>query len=146
MEPAGKPDGLRRSNDSPFGLGASVWTRDRALARRVADQLEVGSVWMNDVAYSYGTCQAPWGGRKDSGYGRTHAKQGLYELSHVKFVDSDRGRLSPPWWFPYDERVRHGFSGALKTLYGPGVGPRAAAAWKHRRGLVELGRRSLRRR
>jgi acyl-CoA reductase-like NAD-dependent aldehyde dehydrogenase len=139
-------DGVLRANDSPFGLGASVWTRDRTVARRVASELHAGSVWMNDVAYSYGTCQAPWGGRKASGIGRTHGPEGLRALSHVKFVDSDSGRLSPPWWFPYDERLGDGFRGALEALYGDGVRARAAGAWQHRAGLVELGRRSLGRR
>jgi len=137
-------DGIRRANASPFALGASVWTRDRAKARAVAQQLEAGSVWTNDVAYSYGACQAPWGGRKESGYGRTHAAQGLRELSHLKFTDADRGRIAPPWWFPYDERVADGFRGALGTLYGRGARVRTRSAWDHRGGLVELGRRALR--
>jgi acyl-CoA reductase-like NAD-dependent aldehyde dehydrogenase len=139
-------DGIRRANDSSFGLGASVWTRDRSAARQTAAQLEAGSVWVNDVAYSYGTCQAPWGGRKGSGYGRTHAKHGLYDLSHVKYVDSDSGRLSPPWWFPYDERLARGFQGVLGSLYGSGARARVGHAWRHRDGLVSVARRSLRRR
>ena len=70
-------------------------------------------MWTNDVAYSYGACQAPWGGRKESGFGRTHSRQGLRELSHLKFTDADSGRVSPPWWFPYDERTADGFRGAV---------------------------------
>jgi succinate-semialdehyde dehydrogenase/glutarate-semialdehyde dehydrogenase len=139
-------DGVRRANDSPYGLGASVWTRDHKVARSTAAQLEAGSVWMNDVAYSYGTCQAPWGGRKASGFGRTHSKHGLYDLSHVKFVDSDSGRLSPPWWFPYDARVAEGFGGVLKLLYSEGVRARLSQAWRHRGGLAVVARRSIRRR
>ena len=139
-------DGIARANDSAFGLGASVWTRDLATARAVAAQLDAGSVWTNDVAYSYGTCQAPWGGRKGSGYGRTHGKHGLYALSHVKFVDVDSGRLSPPWWYPYGERTADGFAGVLGAVFGQGAATRASAAWRHRRGLTELGRRSIRRR
>ena len=53
-------DGIRRANSSPYGLGASVWTRDRKRARRVADRLHAGSVWTNDHAYSYGLAQAPY--------------------------------------------------------------------------------------
>ena len=139
-------DGIRRANDSPYGLGASVWTKDKAVARATAAHLEAGSVWMNDVAYSYGTCQAPWGGRKASGYGRTHSKHGLYDLSHVKFVDSDSGRLSPPWWFPYDERAADGFSGVLRSLYSEGARARVGQAWRHRGGLAVVARRSMRRR
>ena len=136
-------DGVRRANASRFALGASVWTKDRARARAVAAQLEAGSVWTNDVAYSYGLGQAPWGGRKESGYGRTHAHLGLRDVSHVKFTDADAGRLQPPWWFPYDARTRDGFDGALALLYGAGVRARTQAVWHHRRGLVTLGRRAL---
>lgn len=134
------------ANDSRYGLGASVWTRDRARARRVSDRLEAGTVWMNDALYSFGACQAPWGGRKESGYGRTHSKHGLYDLSQIGFSDTDAGRLRPPWWYPYDERAVDGFRGTLEALYGDGLRRRAAAAWRNRGGLLVLGRRALRRR
>ncbi len=137
-------DGIRRANDSAHGLGASVWTRDRDRARRVAERIEAGSVWVNDHAYSYGLGQAPWGGRKESGIGRTHSKHGLYAVSQLKFVDADGGRLTPPWWYPYSDMVVDGFRGALGVLYGDGVAVRLAAARRHRRGLLALGKRSLR--
>lgn len=143
---ANAEDGIRRANASAYGLGASVWTRDRAKARAVASRLEAGSVWTNDVAYSYGACQAPWGGRRESGFGRTHSRHGLQELSHTKFTDADSGRVSPPWWFPYDARVADGFRGALGVLYGSGAAARAHALWHHRRGLAMLGRRAVARR
>ena len=135
-------EAVRLANGSSFGLGASVWTRDLERARRVARRLEAGSVWTNDVSYSYGTGQASWGGTKESGYGRTHSKHGLYELSRVKFADLDRGRVPVPWWFPYDEGVLEGFRGMAGVLYGEGLG-RLEAAWRHRRGLLALGRRYL---
>lgn len=141
---ANDEDGIRRANDSAHGLGASVWTRDRDRARRVAERIEAGSVWVNDHAYSYGLGQAPWGGRKESGIGRTHSKHGLYALSQLKFVDADGGRLTPPWWYPYSDMVVDGFRGALGVLYGEGVATRLAAARRHRRGLLALGKRALR--
>jgi acyl-CoA reductase-like NAD-dependent aldehyde dehydrogenase len=134
-------EALRLANHSSFGLGASVWTRDLERAQRVACRLEAGSVWTNDVAYSYGTGQASWGGTKESGYGRTHSKHGLYELSRVKYADLDRGRVPVPWWFPYDEGVVEGFAGVLELLYGEGLPRKLASAWAHRRGLWRLGRR-----
>jgi hypothetical protein len=45
-----------------------------------------------------------------------------------------------PWWFPYDEGVLEGFRGMAGVLYGEGLG-RLEAAWRHRRGLLALGRR-----
>ena len=136
-------EAVRLANGSSFGLGASVWTRDLERAQRVGRRLEVGSVWANDVSYSYGTGQASWGGTKESGYGRTHSKHGLYELSRVKFADLDRGRVPVPWWFPYDEGMLEGFRGMVGVLYGEGLGRRLGAAWRHRRGLFSLGRRYL---
>jgi succinate-semialdehyde dehydrogenase/glutarate-semialdehyde dehydrogenase len=129
------------ANSTPFGLGASVWTRDPERARRLAARLEAGSVWTNDVAYSYGAGQASWGGVKESGLGRTHSKHGLYDCSRVKFVDADRGRVPVPWWFPYDASAADGFQGVLGVLYGEGWRPRVEAAWRHRRGLAGLARR-----
>lgn len=134
-------DGIARANASPFGLGASVWSRDARRAHRVASAIEAGSVWTNDHAYSYGACQAPWGGTKASGHGRTHSKHGLYAMSQVKFLDSDSGRLRPPWWYPYGARATDGFRGALTTLYSQGMAARARSAARHRRELVALGRR-----
>jgi succinate-semialdehyde dehydrogenase/glutarate-semialdehyde dehydrogenase len=137
-------EAVRRANDSRFGLGASVWTRDPSRARRVSQRLEAGCVWTNDFGYSYAACQASWGGRKESGFGQTHSKHGLYEMTHVKYVDADAGRVGVPWWYPYDERLADGLRGALALLYRRGLGTRASAAWRHRRGLVEVGRRYLR--
>jgi succinate-semialdehyde dehydrogenase/glutarate-semialdehyde dehydrogenase len=131
-------DLVRRANDSSYGLGASVWTRNAQRAAGLARRLEAGSVWHNDHAYSYGSAQASWGGRKESGFGRTHSKHGLYELVNVKFVDRDSGRVPVPYWFPYDERTPD----ALRTLLRVFAGDhRLRAAWRGRRELLHVARR-----
>jgi acyl-CoA reductase-like NAD-dependent aldehyde dehydrogenase len=140
---ADERDAVRLANDSSFGLSASIWTRDRERASRVASRLQAGTVWTNDVQYSYAVGQAPWGGYKDSGFGRTHSRHGLYEATQVKFADFDRGRVAVPWWYPYGEGAVEGFRGLAGVLYGSGIDRRAQAAWRHRRGLVALGRRYL---
>jgi acyl-CoA reductase-like NAD-dependent aldehyde dehydrogenase len=136
----GEDEAVGLANATPFGLGASIWTRDGDRARRLAGRLRSGMVWTNDVGYSYGAGPAPWGGSKASGFGRTHGKHGLYELSNVKFVDADSGRVAVPWWFPYDDRAVDGFKGVVRFLHGD---RRLRALWRHRRGLLHLGRRYL---
>ncbi len=137
----GDDDAVRRANDTSFGLGASVWTRDLERADRVARRLDAGMVWVNDFGYSFATGQAPWGGTKASGFGRTSGKHGLYECVQVKYMDADRGRMKPGWWFPYDDRTASALRNTLDVLYGEGF-ERARAAWRHRRDLVHLAKRS----
>ena len=134
---------VRWANDSSFGLGASIWTRDTGRARALAARLETGSVWVNDHAYTFGAAQAPWGGRRASGLGRTASQHGLYALSNIKLVDSDRGRLTPGWWYPYGDDAVDGLRGLLGALYGGGAAARARSVVRHRRGLGHLVRKVL---
>ncbi len=126
------------ANESAYGLGASVWTRDPARARRVARRIRAGTVWHNDHAYSYALAQAAWGGRGSSGFGRTHSRHGLHDLTSIKVVDRDSGRVPVPWWFPYGEDSAEAFAGALRTLYG---GSLLRSAWRERQALRALARR-----
>jgi succinate-semialdehyde dehydrogenase/glutarate-semialdehyde dehydrogenase len=72
------------ANDSPFGLGAAVFTRDPARGERVAAELEVGSCFVNALVKS--DPRLPFGGIKDSGYGRELADFGIHEFVNIKSV------------------------------------------------------------
>jgi acyl-CoA reductase-like NAD-dependent aldehyde dehydrogenase len=95
-------EAVRLANDSDFGLTASVWTRDLRRGRRVASQIEAGTVMVNEVLYTHGIAQTPWGGVKQSGLGRTHGRLGLLELVAPHHIHVNRlARLHDVWWFNY---------------------------------------------
>jgi acyl-CoA reductase-like NAD-dependent aldehyde dehydrogenase len=95
-------EAIQLANDSPFGLTASVWTRDISKGRQMAERIEAGTVMVNEVVYTHGIAQTPWGGVKDSGYGRTHGRLGLLELVSPQHVHVNRMSFLPDlWWFRY---------------------------------------------
>jgi succinate-semialdehyde dehydrogenase/glutarate-semialdehyde dehydrogenase len=124
------------ANDSVFGLGASVWTSDRARGEGIAAELQSGMVWINDHMFSHGACQCAWGGVKDSGLGRTHSKFGLYECVNVKLRTWEGSVVRDPWWHPYDETLGKALRSTAKLLYGQ-ASDRAGAL---RDGAVPLSR------
>jgi acyl-CoA reductase-like NAD-dependent aldehyde dehydrogenase len=111
-------EAIRLANDSQFGLGASVWTLDRAKGERIARAIEAGMVWINDHSYTHGTCQCAWGGVKDSGLGRSHSKFGFYECVNVKMLSWEPSRMADTWWQPYDETLGSAIRASIRLLYG----------------------------
>jgi acyl-CoA reductase-like NAD-dependent aldehyde dehydrogenase len=133
----GEDEAVALANDTRYGLGASVWTRDARRGRRIAERVDAGMVWINDHAYSRVAAQTPWGGVKDSGTGVTHSKFGLYEMVDKRLVAEDSGRLPVGWWYPYDEARRRGFGAVIETLYSPGLVGKARALAARRTELLE---------
>jgi succinate-semialdehyde dehydrogenase/glutarate-semialdehyde dehydrogenase len=78
---------VRVANDTCFGLGGSVWTRDAAAGERVARQLQVGAAFVNAIVRS--DVRLPFGGTKQSGYGRELAEHGIREFVNIKTVYVD---------------------------------------------------------
>jgi acyl-CoA reductase-like NAD-dependent aldehyde dehydrogenase len=111
-------EGVRMANDSEFGLAASVWTKDRAHGERVARQIKAGTVMVNDVVSCFSISEAPHGGVKASGLGRTHGRWGLEEMVRVKYLDSDRiPRMKKIWWFGYGGGFADEIESFLDLLY-----------------------------
>lgn len=93
---------IELANDSEFGLSASVWTRDSKRGERIARSLKAGSVMVNDCVSYFGICEAPHGGVKASGLGRTHSRLGLMEMVRAKYIDRDLvPGLRKVWWYSY---------------------------------------------
>jgi acyl-CoA reductase-like NAD-dependent aldehyde dehydrogenase len=110
-------EAVRLANDSVFGLTASVWSRDARRGTRLAQALEAGTVMVNEVLYTHGIAQTPWGGMKQSGLGRTHGRLGLLELVHPQHVHVNRiARLRDFWWFGYTPRAGRLFRGFAKRF------------------------------
>ncbi|MGH9941636.1 MAG: aldehyde dehydrogenase family protein [Pyrinomonadaceae bacterium] len=108
---------LRLANDSPFGLTASVWTSDIRRGRRLAEKIEAGTVMVNEVLYTHGIAQTPWGGVKQSGYGRTHGRQGLLELVTPQHLHVNRfPRFHDLWWFNYTPQAARLFRGLARRF------------------------------
>jgi acyl-CoA reductase-like NAD-dependent aldehyde dehydrogenase len=111
-------EAIALANDSSMALTSSVWTKDSALGRRIALQLESGVTTVNDHLYTHGQSETPWGGWKESGLGRTHSVLGLDEMTQPKLVNWDM--VSPKrniWWFPFDRDTYEGMHAALKSNY-----------------------------
>lgn len=80
----GDAEAVQLANATEYGLGAAVWSRDLARARRVAEQIEAGAVFINDFVRS--DPRAPFGGVKSSGFGRELGALGARELTNAKLV------------------------------------------------------------
>jgi acyl-CoA reductase-like NAD-dependent aldehyde dehydrogenase len=81
----GIDDALRLANDSPFGLQGAVFTRDLSIALRFADEFEVGALWVNEAS-RFRLDTYPFGGVKQSGFGREGVRYAIEELSQMKFI------------------------------------------------------------
>jgi acyl-CoA reductase-like NAD-dependent aldehyde dehydrogenase len=122
-------EAIHLANDSAFGLAASVWTRDRQRGEAIASKIHAGTVMVNDVICGFGISEAPHGGVKASGLGRTHGKLGLEEMVRVKYLDSDlMPRMKKLWWYGYSEKLTHQMAYFTDMLFAPGLAKRIRGA------------------
>ncbi len=120
-------EGVRLANEHQYGLTGSVWTSDLAKGLALASRLECGQVMVNDLVSIVGNPALPFGGVKNSGFGRYHGDEGLLSFTHPNAIMVDRGKLrSEPFWFPYRDKYE-AMSMAFHGLLGGNM-PKALLA------------------
>ncbi len=116
-------EAVRVANGVSYGLSSSVFSKDHARARRIADELETGMTAINDFGgVTYMAQDLTFGGVKASGYGRMNGREGLRSMCNIKAVVDDRFPLHlPNKLFPVASGDYGMFGGVIDMLYGQGV-------------------------
>ncbi len=119
------------ANDSEFGLAASIFTGNRSRGEALARRIDAGTVMVNDVIACFGISEAPHGGVKASGIGRTHGRFGLEEMVWPKYVDSDSlPRMKKLWWYGYGPDFARQMGGFVDLLFSGKLTKRVQGALK----------------
>lgn len=134
-------EAVRLANDSDFGLAASIWTKDTARADALAREIQAGTVMLNDVVTCFGISEAPHGGIKASGLGRTHGSFGLEEMVWVKYVDSDRlPGIKKVWWYGYGAAFARQMEGFVDLMFSKTGSARVNGALRSMKSYTRKGR------
>jgi acyl-CoA reductase-like NAD-dependent aldehyde dehydrogenase len=114
-------EAVRLANDSPYGLQASVWTRDAEKGERLARQIEAGACCVNDAQINYFALEVPMGGWKASGLGSRHGADGIRKYTKKQAILVTR--LAPKrelHMFPYRRWTTRLLGRGIRLLYGRG--------------------------
>ena len=119
---ASEDEAVRLANDSHLGLNAYVFTKNRDKGKRLAQRIEAGSVCVNDVLVNYAASEAPFGGIKQSGFGRVHGDDALRDMADARHVFSGRvpEPSGDPLWFPYSNKAYRWQMRVLRALFSRG--------------------------
>jgi len=117
------------ANDSPFGLSASIWTKDLKKGSALARRIEAATVLVNELHIHAAQFEAPYSGAKDSGIGVSHGPWGVLEVVRPKYINTDYrfGRWFfrilglNIWWFPYEAGLLKDLKTLTELLHGNSV-------------------------
>ena len=121
MRVADAEEAVKLANDSPYGLAASVWTKDAGRGEAIARRIEAGAVCVNDAQLNYLALELPMGGWKSSGLGSRHGAGGIRKYARQQSLLVTR--LAPKrdlHMFPYKAGTTGLLGRAMKLLYGRG--------------------------
>ena len=122
MKVSDADEAVRLANDSPYGLAASVWTKDVAKGEAVARRVESGAVCVNDAQINYFALELPMGGWKTSGMGQRHGAGGIrkYARQQSLLITRVAPMKKDIHFFPYKARTTGLLAKGIKLLYGRG--------------------------
>lgn len=137
MRVADEDEAVRLANETVYGLDGSVWSRDRKKARRIAEQLQVGTVLINDHIVNYAMADLPFGGARQSGFGRVHGIEGLREFVRPKAWVEDRIALKrEPHWFVEGSGGEDLAKALIDFRHGPNLARRLGGGLRLLRGVL----------
>jgi len=121
MKVADAEEAIRLANDSPYGLAASVFSKDVARGEAIARRIDAGAVCVNDALVNYTVLELPMSGAKASGLGSRHGAGGIRKFCQQQALLVSRFHLSKePQMYPYSEKMTRRFAKLISFLYGRG--------------------------
>jgi len=109
---------IDRANESEYGLSASVWTKDLKRAERVAKALKVGNVAINNHMLTEANPALPFGGIKQSGFGRYKGDWGITTFSNIKsIISGPNNKVIEPHWYPFTQTKYALFPKMMKAFF-----------------------------
>jgi acyl-CoA reductase-like NAD-dependent aldehyde dehydrogenase len=121
MKVRDEEEAIKMANDSPYGLGASVFGRDTRHAEAVARRVEAGAVCVNDALINYSALELPMGGVKASGIGSRHGAGGIRKFTQQQAVLVTRfATKKDPHMYPYNAKMTARLGRFFGFLYGRG--------------------------